>query len=100
MSRIAAAGTGLPLAMSANCSTPPGRSTRRISANTAALSAHRLITPLEITTSRPAVVDRQGFGQALADLHPVQAQLADGAPGLGQHLGGHVHADHPAARTD
>ena len=43
-SRIASAGTGRPLAMSANCSTLPVVGTRWISSNTARLSAHRLIT--------------------------------------------------------
>jgi hypothetical protein len=33
---------------------PPGRSTRAISANTAGLSAERLITQLEMTTSTEA----------------------------------------------
>src|SRR2546430_1173280 len=51
MSRIASGGMARPLAMSANCSTPPGRRTRWISAKAACLSAQRLITPLEITTS-------------------------------------------------
>ena len=45
-----------------NCNRPPGRSTRRISVNTAALCTHRLITPLEITTS----AQQSGSGSASA----------------------------------
>jgi predicted ATPase len=51
MSQRASSGTSASAAMSANCSTPPGRRARCASANTRALSATRLSTPLLITTS-------------------------------------------------
>src|SRR5258707_1934211 len=44
-------GTVFPSEMSANWTRPPGRSPRHISENTALLSAHKLMTPLLMTTS-------------------------------------------------
>jgi hypothetical protein len=46
--------TGRETATSAICTRPPGRSTRRISANALALSGTRLRTPLLVTTSTEA----------------------------------------------
>jgi hypothetical protein len=51
MLRSAPAGISLPFAMSANCRRSPGFRTRMTSAKTRRLSAHRLMTPLLITTS-------------------------------------------------
>ena len=63
--RIAASGTGLPLAMSANCKRPPGRRTRMTSANTRRLSAQRLMTPLLMTTSaQPASTGKSSMTPA------------------------------------
>ena len=74
ISRRASGGTGRPLATSANCSAPPGRSTRWISASTVLLSAQRLIAPFEDDDVGPAVFDGQGLGQAFAELDLLQPQ--------------------------
>ena len=100
MSRIASIGTGRPLAMSANCSTPPGRSTRWISSNTARLSAHRLMTPLEMTTSA------QPSSTGSCSANPWRNSTWDspsdvgGGGGLGEHLGGHVDPDDGTVGSD
>ena len=47
----------------------------------------------------PGVLYRQSYGQALADLHLLQTELADGAACLGQHLRGHVYPDDLPGRT-
>jgi hypothetical protein len=99
MSRSAWGGTGRPLAMSANWSQPPGRSTRRISSNTACLSAHRLMTPLAMTASaQPSSTGR--LGQPFAELDLGQAEQLRGLAGLGEHLGRHVDADHLSRAGD
>ena len=79
---------------------PPGRSTREVSARTAALSAERLITQFEITTST------ESAGSGIASITPLRKwTLATPAsrafaPGEREHLVGHVEAVRDAGRAD
>jgi hypothetical protein len=100
MSRSDSGETGRLLAMSANCSIPPGRNTRRISAKTRCLSVLRLITPLGDDHVGPAVLDGQRLGEASAELDVSQAEGLGGLLRFADHLVGHVDADDASAGPD
>lgn len=100
ISRRASGGTGRPLATSANCSAPPGRSTRWISASTVLLSRAEIDRAVRDDDVGPAVFDGQGLGQAFAELDLLQPERVGAGPGLRDHLGCHVDADHMALVTN
>ena len=96
-------------------SRPPGRSTRNASASTRGLSADRLITQLEMTTSTCAVGQRDVLDVAVQELRVGHPGLGGVLAGQGDHVrgavqavglsaggdaaGGQQHVD-PAARTE
>ena len=87
------------LTMSAIASRPPGRSARAAAPNTASLSGARLTTPLEITTSTLAGLDRRVLDQALDERDVLEAERVAQPARLGQLRVGHVDADHAAGRA-
>src|SRR5215472_13139096 len=91
MLRTAASGTTLPVAMSANCNRPPGRSTLMTSLKTRCLSAQRLITPLLITTS--AQPSSTGNSSMIPFRNSTWPRLIAPLLHAFQHLVGHVDAD-------
>ena len=82
MSRSASGGTGRPLAMSANCSVPPGRK------HAADLAEHGALVGAEVDHAvrdddvGPPVVDRDGFGESVAELDVRESEGAGGVARL------------------
>ena len=79
---------------------PPGRSTRAASRSTCVLSAERLITQLEITTSTLASGSGIASMWPLSELDVLDAGLGRVGPRELEHLVGHVEADRLAGRAD
>ena len=79
---------------------PPGRSTRAASRSTCGLSAERLITQLEITTSTLASGERDVLEIALDELDVLHAGLGGVGARQLEHLVGHVEPDRLARRGD
>ena len=78
---------------------PPGLSTRAISAKTRGFSGERLITQLEITQStEPSSTGRSSM-MPLRTSTLVKLAGSDVLVRLGDHLVGHVHADHVTGRA-
>ena len=77
---------------------PPGRSTRAASASTTRLSAARLITQLEMTTSTERVGQRDLLDVALEELDVLDAGRGRVGAREREHLVGHVEPDRLAGR--
>ena len=79
---------------------PPARRTRAISANTVGLSAERLITQFEMTTSTDACVEGDVLDVALAEFDVGRFGLRCVLPCEFEHLVGHVDAVDEAGWAD
>ena len=85
-------GTSPRTTTSETANRPPGLSTRKASRSTRSLSAERLITQLEITTSTELSGKRNLLDLALEKLDILHARLALVFAGQRQHIVGHVQA--------
>ena len=79
---------------------PPGRRTRKHSANTAGRSVDKLITQLEMITSTEPSGQRDRLDLAAEEHRVLRAGLARVGAGQVQHLLGHVQAVRLPGRAD
>jgi len=97
---MAEAGTDLPLAISANCSVPPGRQHPHDLAEGLFFICAEVDHTIGNNHVGPAVFHRHILNQAFAEFDIAGIHRLGRGAGFRQHPLGHIDADHLAARPD